>query len=84
MSIRTNEVNNGGVLTISGGNMPANIYTNPNPYISRVVGSGNSVVSAKVIASGNVVEIGGDGGVWDTVAGVAVNVDKTTIDTINL
>jgi len=64
--------------------MPTNAYTNNDAYISRATGNGNTVVSPKVIASGNIVEQDGDGGCWDTVAGVAVNVDKTTIGTINL
>lgn len=84
MSSRFNETNNSGVLTISGGNMPANTYTNNDAYISRVSGQGNVPVSPKVIASGNIVEQAGDGGCWDTVAGVAVNIDKTTIGTLNL
>jgi hypothetical protein len=84
MSSRFNETNNSGVLTISGGNMPANTYTNNDAYISRASGAGNTVVTPTVIANGHAVEQDGDGGCWDTVSGAIVNVDKTTIGTINL
>lgn len=84
MSQRFNEVNNGGILTISGGNMPASTYTNGDPYISRVLGNGNTVVTPTVTANGHAVEIDGDGGVWDTVSGIAVDINKTNIGNINL
>jgi hypothetical protein len=84
MSNRNNVVNNSGIETISGGNMPANIYTNADPYISRVSGAGNTVVTPTVTANGHAVEIDGDGGVWDTVSGVAVDINKTNINAINL
>lgn len=84
MATRYNEVNNSGVLTISGGNMPANTYTNNNPYISRAVGSGNTVVTPIVISNGHAVEQAGDGGVWDTVSNVTVDINKTNLDCINL
>jgi len=83
MSIRTNEVNNGGILTISSGNMPANTYTNADAYISRL-GGGNSVVVPTVTSNGHAVEQGGDGGIWDTVSGVAVDINKTNWGAINL
>lgn len=81
MSIRTNEVNNGGILTITGGNMPTDNYTNAATYLSRSTGL---PVTATVISNGHAVEIGGDGGVWDTVSGAIVQRDKTTLDTLNL
>lgn len=84
MSQRYNEVNNGGILTISGGNMPANTYTNNDPYVSRVSGGGNKTVTPTVIANGNAVEQGGDGGCWDTVANKTVDINATTLGCINL
>ena len=81
MSIRTNEVNNGGIVTVSGGNMPADNYTNAQTYLSRATGL---PVTPTVIANGHAVEVGGDGGVWDTVSGVIVLRDRTTLDTLNL
>lgn len=84
MSIRTNEVNNGGLVTVSGGNMPAQIFTNATTIISRATGTGNTPVTATVTANAHAVEVGGDGGVWDTVSSVAVNRDKTNLDTLNL
>lgn len=84
MSIRYNETNNGGVLTITGGNMPLDIYTNQQTYYSRATGQGNTPVTPTVIANGHAVEVDGDGGCWDTVSGVTVQRDRTTLDTINL
>jgi hypothetical protein len=83
MSIRTNEVNNGGIVTVSGGNMPVQTFTNAQTYISRATGTGNTPVTAVVVANSHPVEVGGDGGVWDTTSGVVVNRDKTNLDTIN-
>ena len=85
MSVRYNEVNNTGQVTVSGGNMPANNYTNNDPYISRVGTSvGNTVVTPVVISNNHAVEQDGDGGCWDTVSGVAVDINKTNIGCINL
>lgn len=84
MAIRYNEVNNSGVLTISGGAMPANTYTNNDPYISRVSGNGNTVVTPTVTANGHAVEQDGDGGCYDTVSGATVNISSTNIGCINL
>lgn len=87
MSQRFNVVNNGGIETISGGNMPANTYANADPYISRATGNGNTVVTPTVTSgpnAGHAVEIDGDGGCWDTVSGAAVNIAFTNIGLINL
>lgn len=84
MSQRFNETNNGGILTIAGGNMPANIFTNADPYISRVQGGGNKVVTPVVIATGNAVEQAGDGGCWDTVANKTIDINLTNLGCINL
>jgi hypothetical protein len=85
MSIRYNEVNSGGIVTVSGGNMPTNAYTNNDPYISRVgTVVGNTVVTPVVISNGHAVEQDGDGGCWDTVSGVNVDINKTNIGCINL
>lgn len=80
MSIRTNEVNNGGILTISGGNMPANTYTNARAIPSRVSGT----AAPTVLSNGHAVEVGGDDGCWDTVSGAVVDRSLTTLGTINL
>lgn len=87
MANRYNEVNNSGVLTISGGAMPANTYTNNDPYISRVSGQGNTVVTPTVTSgagAGHAVEIDGDGACYDTVSGAAVNIANTNVNCINL
>lgn len=81
MSQRYNEVNNGGILTISGGNMPTDTYTNKYQPTSRTVGQGGSggAASIVVIANSHPVEVGGDGGLYDTTSGVAVLADNTNI-----
>jgi hypothetical protein len=84
MNQRYNEVNNSGVLTISGGNMPANIYTNNDAYASRVSGQGNTFVIPTVTANGHAVEQAGDGGCWDTVSSIPVDINTTNIGAINL
>jgi hypothetical protein len=86
MSIRTNEINNGGIVTVNvaGGNMPVDNYCNPTPYISRSTGTGNTVVTPTVTANGHAVEVGADGGCWDTVSGVIVQRDRTNLDTLSL
>lgn len=84
MSNRNNIVNNGGVQTQTGGNMPANTASNADPYISRVSGNGNLVVTPTVTANGHAVEQDGDGGCWDTVSGVTVDINKTNLGAINL
>jgi hypothetical protein len=83
MSVRFNGTNNSGITTISGGNMPANNYTNSDAYISRL-GAGNNVVTPTVTANGHAVEQDGDGGCWDTVSGVTVDINKTNLGAINL
>jgi len=85
MSVRYNEVNNGGIVTVAGGNMPAQLYTNGSVNLSRVTGTiGNTVAGITVIANGHPVEVDGDGGLWDTTSGVAVLRDQTTAGAINL
>lgn len=84
MAGRANEVNNGGIVTVSGSNMPANFFTNAQPQISRATGQGNTVATPTVTANGHAVEEGGDGGCWDTVSNINVLRDRTNIDAINL
>lgn len=81
MSVRYNEANNSGVLTISGGNMPANNYTNKTQPTSRTVGQGGAggAASIVVIANSHPVEVDGDGGLWDTTSGVTVQDWQTNI-----
>ena len=81
MSVRYNEVNNSGILTISGGNMPASTYTNATQPLSRTAGQGGSgkPASIVVIANSHPVEVDGDGGLWDTTSGVAVQDWQTNI-----
>ena len=81
MSARFNETNNGGILTISGGNMPASTYTNQFQPQSRTAGQGggNPKAAIIVIANGHAVEVDGDGGLWDTVSGVIVQDFQTNI-----
>lgn len=81
MSNRYNQTNNGGTTTTSGGSMPAGNYTNAHSQISRVSGKTSAPT---VIANGHAVEVDGDGGVFDTVAGATVSRDKTNLDAINL
>jgi len=81
MSQRYNETNNGGILTISGGNMPTDNYTNKYQPLSRTAGQGGSggAASIVVISNSHPVEVGGDGGLWDTTSGVAVQDWQTNI-----
>jgi len=81
MSNRFNETNNGGILTISGGNMPADNYTNQYKPTSRAAGQGGAGAAAAivVIANSHPVEVAGDGGLWDTTSGVAVQDFQTNI-----
>lgn len=84
MSQRYNETNNGGILTISGGNMPASTYTNQYQHLSRTAGQGGSGKAASITVTsgpnaGHAVEVDGDGGLWDTVTGVAVQDWQTNI-----
>jgi hypothetical protein len=81
MSQRYNETNVGGVLTISGGNMPASNYTNQYQPASRTKGQGGSggAATITVTANGHAVEVDGDGGLWDTTSGVAVQDWQTNI-----
>lgn len=78
MSVRANEINNVGFITVSGGNMPVDNYTNiygqsANSGLSGGV-SFQPVIT--VTANGHAVERSGDFGLWDTVSGVAVSPDK--------
>lgn len=82
MSKRTNIVNTGGVVVVSGGSMPASTYTNAHSVLSR--SAANKAAAVIVVGSGNLVEVGGDGGCFDTVAGVNVAREKTNLDTIGL
>jgi hypothetical protein len=81
MSQRYNETNNGGILTIAGGNMPASTYANQYQPTSRTVGQGGAggKASIVVIANSHPVEVAGDGGLWDTTSGVAVQDFQTNI-----
>jgi hypothetical protein len=76
MSKRTNITNTSGIQTVSGGNMPANIATNAYVPTSRASKAAAAVV---VVANSHPVEIGGDGGLWDTTSGVAVDVNQTNL-----
>ena len=84
MSQRYNEVNNSGILTVSGGNMPASNYTNATGHQSRTAGQGGAGGNASivVIANSHPVEVDGDGGLWDTTSGVAVQDWQTNINCI--
>jgi hypothetical protein len=87
MSVRYNEVNASGILTISGGNMPASTYTNLNQRTSRTNGQGGAGGVATITVTsgpnaGHAVEIDGDGGLWDTVAGAPVQDFLTNINCI--
>lgn len=81
MSQRYNETNNGGILTISGGNMPASTYANKYKPTSRTAGQGGAGAAASivVIANSHPVEVAGDGGLWDTTSGVAVQDWQTNV-----
>jgi hypothetical protein len=81
MSNRYNETNNGGILTISGGSMPTDNYTNQYQPASRTKGQGGSggAATITVIANGHAVEVDGDGGLYDTVSGVNVQDWQTNI-----
>lgn len=81
MSNRFNETNNGGILSIAGSNMPTNNYTNQTKPTSRTAGQGGAggAASIVVIANSHPVEVGGDGGLWDTTSGVAVQDWQTNI-----
>jgi hypothetical protein len=81
MSQRYNETNNGGILTISGGNMPASTYANQYQPTSRTAGQGGAggKASIVVIVNSHPVEVAGDGGLWDTTSGVAVQDWQTNI-----
>jgi hypothetical protein len=78
---RYNETNNGGILTIAGGAMPTNTYTNKTQPLSRTAGQGGSgsPASIVVIANSHPVEVAGDGGLYDTTSGVAVQDYQTNI-----
>lgn len=81
MANRFNETNNSGIVTISGGNMPASTYANQYKPTSRTAGQGGAggAASITVIANGHAVEVAGDGGLYDTVSGVAVQDWQTNI-----
>lgn len=81
MANRFNETNNGGLLTIAGGAMPASTYTNQYQPTSRTVGQGGSggKASITVVANGHPVEVDGDGGLYDTTTGAAVQDWQTNI-----
>jgi hypothetical protein len=81
MSQRYNEVNNSGIVTVSGGNMPTDAYTNQYQPTSRTAGQGGAGGKASiiVIANSHPVEVDGDGGLWDTTSGVSVLPDQTNI-----
>jgi hypothetical protein len=77
MSQRYNETNASGILTIAGGNMPASTFANQFQPLSRTAGQGGSGKPAAItvtsgVNAGHAVEVDGDGGLWDTVAGAPV------------
>ena len=84
MSQRYNETNASGILTISGGNMPASTYTNQFQPLSRTAGQGGSGGKASITVvsgpnAGHAVEVDGDGGLWDTVSGASVQDFQTNL-----
>jgi hypothetical protein len=84
MSARFNETNSAGILTIAGGNMPASTYANQYQPTSRTAGQGGSGGKASIVVvsgpnAGHAVEVDGDGGLWDTVAGAPVQDFLTNI-----
>jgi hypothetical protein len=84
MSQRYNETNASGILTISGGNMPASTYANQYQPTSRTQGQGGAGGKASITVvsgpnAGHAVEVDGDGGLWDTVANVPVQDFLTNI-----
>ena len=82
MSQRYNETNTNGQVTYSAsGNMPANNFTNKFVPTSRNAGQGGGAPAASitVIANGHPVEVAGDGGLWDTTSGVAVQDWQTNL-----
>lgn len=81
MSQRFNETNASGILTISGGNMPASTYTNQYQPTSRTTGQGGAgkAASITVTSNGHAVEVDGDGGLWDTTTGAAVQDWQTNV-----
>jgi hypothetical protein len=81
MANRFNQTNTAGVVTASAGAMPANNFTNKHAVLSRV---NNGVAAVTVRGSGNAVEVGGDGGLYDTVAGSPVNRENTNFGCINV
>jgi hypothetical protein len=84
VSQRFNETNNGGIVTIAGGNMPPSTYANQYQPQSRTAGQGGGNPKATITVvsgpnAGHVVEVDGDGGLWDTVAGAPVQDFLTNI-----
>jgi hypothetical protein len=84
MSIRYNETNSAGILTITGGNMPASTYANKYQPTSRTAGQGGAGAAATITVTsganaGHAVEVDGDGGLWDTVSGATVQDWQTNI-----
>jgi len=61
--------------------MPADNYANKYQPTSRTAGQGGSGAPASivVIANSHPVEVAGDGGLWDTTSGVAVQDFQTNI-----
>jgi hypothetical protein len=81
MANRYNQTNVGGVVTTSGGAMPASNFTNQHKVMSRVTPNKPASITT---ASGNAVEVGGDNGLYDTVSGASVSREKTNIDSIGI
>lgn len=87
MSTRANTTNTLGTSQVSGGNVATSgtfLTTFPRPSgqtitITRL----NGEMSAAGSVVGNVVERDSDGGFWDTVAGVRVPPDFTSLQTGN-
>lgn len=81
MANRFNITNNGGVQTQTGGAMPADNATNQYQPTSRTAGQGGAggKASIVVISNSHPVEVGGDGGLYDTTSGAAVQDFQTNI-----
>lgn len=81
MPNRFNITNNGGVQTQSGGAMPADNATNQTKPTSRGTGQGGAGGAAAIttVGAGQAVEVGGDGGLYNTVTGAPVSDVNTNI-----
>ena len=78
---RANKKNEGGNETVAGGSAPASAFITSTFTSSRATGL---VAAPVVVSNGHAVEIDSDGGIWDTVSNVNVDIGKTNIGSINL